>query len=307
MVPFFSIIIPTYNRASMLPIAIDSVINQTFILWELIIVDDGSTDNTKALVENYKDNRIRYIYQHNQERSAARNNGIEISAGRYICFLDSDDYYMPDRLQLLYLKLIELSEPIAFIFTGLSIDNNGIITVPIHYDLFQLPNKYDFFMRSHIHCQQTCISREILLKNKFNTDFKIGEDTELWFRIISRFNFIYLKDQNTVVITDHDDRSINVSLNNVYYDVLKLFNYVRKEFKYPFSKDTIQYINRDCYFGIAKYYIYQKQRFNALINLLLSLIYDIRYRQFRYRLNIALNIIFNFNKALQLIGNNQQN
>ena len=178
MVPFFSIIIPTYNRASMLPIAIDSVINQTFILWELIIVDDGSTDNTKALVENYKDNRIRYIYQHNQERSAARNNGIEISVGRYICFLDSDDYYMPDRLQLLYLKLIELSEPIALFLQGFLLITMALLLYPLIMIYFN-SNKYDFFMRSHIHCQQTCISREILLKNKFNTDFKIGEDTEL--------------------------------------------------------------------------------------------------------------------------------
>ena len=78
MPPFFSIIIPTYNRAHLISMAIDSVIAQTFENWELIIVDDGSTDNTKELVDNYCsiDKRIRYIYQENAERSAARNNGI---------------------------------------------------------------------------------------------------------------------------------------------------------------------------------------------------------------------------------------
>lgn len=88
----FSVIIPTYNRASMLPKAIESVLAQTYPNWELIIVDDGSTDNTKELVANFieKDGRIKYIYQENAERSAARNNGIKNAKGEYICFLEQN-------------------------------------------------------------------------------------------------------------------------------------------------------------------------------------------------------------------------
>jgi len=100
MKPFFSIIVPTYNRAHLISKAIESVIAQSFVNWELIIVDDGSTDKTMDLIASYqeKDTRIRYIYQENAERSAARNNGIDHAKGEYICFLDSDDYYLKKNL-----------------------------------------------------------------------------------------------------------------------------------------------------------------------------------------------------------------
>ena len=98
MQAFFSVIIPTYNRAGLIGKAIDSVLAQTFADWELLIIDDGSTDNTRQIVEAYTDRRVKYIYQENAERSAARNNGVAQAAGKYICFLDSDDYCLPDRL-----------------------------------------------------------------------------------------------------------------------------------------------------------------------------------------------------------------
>ena len=97
----FTIIIPTYNRAAFLPNAIESVLAQTYTNWELIVVDDGSTDNTKDVVSQYSDSRIIYIYQQNAERSAARNNGIAHAKGDYVCFLDSDNVMLPNRLQLL--------------------------------------------------------------------------------------------------------------------------------------------------------------------------------------------------------------
>ena len=79
--PFFSIIIPTYNRAHIIHRPIDSIIAQTFTDWELIIVDDGSIDDTKSIVDLYQDERIRYVRQENKKESAARNNGICLSNG----------------------------------------------------------------------------------------------------------------------------------------------------------------------------------------------------------------------------------
>lgn len=94
--PKTSVIITTYNCASFLPMAIDSVLNQTFQNFELIIVDDGSTDNTKEIVSKYKqssDGRIKYLYQKNKGPSSARNTGLKAATGEYITFLDSDDYW----------------------------------------------------------------------------------------------------------------------------------------------------------------------------------------------------------------------
>jgi len=104
--PFFSIIISTYNRSFFLDKAIKSVISQSYKNWELIIVDDGSTDNTNEVVGKYiNDSRIKYWYQQNQERCVARNKGIKESQGEYICFLDSDDYFLECHLQNLHDKL----------------------------------------------------------------------------------------------------------------------------------------------------------------------------------------------------------
>lgn len=92
-----SIIIPTYNRAHSLPVAVQSVLEQSAPNWELIIVDDGSTDDTKKVLEKYLlDERVKYYFQENSGVSAARNKGVVLSRGDYIIFLDSDDQFYPD-------------------------------------------------------------------------------------------------------------------------------------------------------------------------------------------------------------------
>ena len=98
--PKVSVIIPTYNRADVVGGAIQSVLDQTYTDWELIVVDDGSQDNTRDVVASYDDPRIRYIHQDNMKLPGARNTGIRASTGQYIAFLDSDDLFLPGKLQL---------------------------------------------------------------------------------------------------------------------------------------------------------------------------------------------------------------
>lgn len=101
-----SIILPTYNRAEFIGAALDSVFAQTYENWELIIIDDGSTDSTTEVLEQYNDSRLRYIYQENQGVSGARNTGIGQCAGDVIALLDSDDEWLPKKLetQLAYME-----------------------------------------------------------------------------------------------------------------------------------------------------------------------------------------------------------
>jgi glycosyltransferase involved in cell wall biosynthesis len=96
--PTVSIIIPAYNAAAYLPDSVQSVREQTFTDWELLIVDDGSTDNTAAVSAQFDDSRIRYIYQENKGLPGARNTGIRAATGSYLAFLDADDRYHPDKL-----------------------------------------------------------------------------------------------------------------------------------------------------------------------------------------------------------------
>lgn len=96
---FFSVIIPAYNREKFLKKCVDSVFRQSYPHFELIIVDDGSTDGTKGLISSYDDKRILYFYQDNKGVSRARNKGLELARGGFIAFLDSDDRWTGDKLE----------------------------------------------------------------------------------------------------------------------------------------------------------------------------------------------------------------
>ncbi|MBD3660935.1 MAG: glycosyltransferase family 2 protein, partial [Arenibacter algicola] len=111
--PFFSVIISTYNRASFIGRTIASVLKQDFEDFELIIVDDGSTDNTKEVVVGIEDKRIRYYKKDNAERGAARNFGAKKASGEYLNFLDSDDLLYDDHLSTAH-KIIQEEKPSVF-------------------------------------------------------------------------------------------------------------------------------------------------------------------------------------------------
>jgi glycosyltransferase involved in cell wall biosynthesis len=100
VMPEISVIIPTYNMANFIQEAIQSVLDQTFSDFEIVVVDDGGTDNTVDVVKAFKDPRIRYIYQENHGVSSARNSGIRASSGEFIAFLDSDDAWLPRSLEI---------------------------------------------------------------------------------------------------------------------------------------------------------------------------------------------------------------
>lgn len=98
--PEVSVIITTFNRSNYLEEALRSVLNQTYSDFEIIIVDDGSTDNTREVVRRFNDSRIKYIFQENKGVGAARNTGVRASKGRFIAFLDADDLWLPEKLEL---------------------------------------------------------------------------------------------------------------------------------------------------------------------------------------------------------------
>ncbi len=104
--PFVSVVIPTFNRAGQVLAALKSVLAQTYREFEVIVVDDGSTDQTESVLQplinarNGEENRVRYIFQQNQGQSSARNKGVNAAQGEWIAFLDSDDVWFPEKLEL---------------------------------------------------------------------------------------------------------------------------------------------------------------------------------------------------------------
>lgn len=102
MSPTLSIVMPAYNHQQFVGEAVESVLNQTFADFEFIIIDDGSTDNTADVINSYKDDRIQYYYQENQDAYNALNNGIAKAKGRFVAILNSDDVYMPNRFERIF-------------------------------------------------------------------------------------------------------------------------------------------------------------------------------------------------------------
>lgn len=121
-----SVIIPTYNRADLVREAIQSVLDQTYQNFEIIVVDDGSTDGTEQVLAPYKD-RIIYIYQENQGGAAARNTGIKVAKGEYIAFLDSDDLWFPQKLEK-QVEILDKNQDISVVYSNIiKIDENNKI------------------------------------------------------------------------------------------------------------------------------------------------------------------------------------
>jgi glycosyltransferase involved in cell wall biosynthesis len=110
--PFFSVVIPVYNRAQVFAMALQSVLDQTEQDFEIIVVDDGSTDDPKSAIDRYADSRIRFVRQENKGGGTARNAGIDLARGRFIAFLDSDDWFLPSHLATMR-HLLEGTEGIA--------------------------------------------------------------------------------------------------------------------------------------------------------------------------------------------------
>jgi glycosyltransferase involved in cell wall biosynthesis len=122
--PLISVIIPTYNRARFVVKAIDSVLNQKFTDYEIIVIDDGSTDDTQTVLVPYSNN-IRYIYQENAGVSAARNTGIKKASGEWISFLDSDDEWKEDYLSTQMAQIKQYPNALIYMTNATSISPNG--------------------------------------------------------------------------------------------------------------------------------------------------------------------------------------
>lgn len=188
--PFFSVIIPTYNRSTLLCRAIDSVVSQTFPDWEIIIVDDGSTDDTKQKIEGYQLKNLVYIYQENKERSAARNRGIEEAKGQYICFLDDDDVFLANHFEVLHSAIKKQGFPVAVFRTGMIVStetgeekkiklyNEKTGINPVHFFLTHLPGVHSF-----------CYHRRILDQHQFDERWPHYQDTHLLIRILLDYPF----------------------------------------------------------------------------------------------------------------------
>lgn len=133
-----SVIIPTYNRETTIARAIQSVIDQTWPNYEIIVVDDCSTDHTRDIVEGFEDDRIRYVYlEQNGGASHARNTGMRLAQCEYIAFLDSDDEWMPEKLEKQMYEMLQMPEQVGIVYCRMRARQEGkvpIVCPPLSMD-----------------------------------------------------------------------------------------------------------------------------------------------------------------------------
>jgi glycosyltransferase involved in cell wall biosynthesis len=200
---FFSVVIPTYNRAKFIHNTISSVLVQDEEDFEVIVVDDGGTDNTEEIIQSLGDPRVRYFHKNNEERGAARNFGARQARGTFISFLDSDDHFYP----------VHLSEARKFIS-----DNPGVKVFHLAYDykdesgrlikrfLQQKPVSETIINANTLSCNGVIVERSLFLDNPFIEERTI-EDWELWIRLASRYTFLHSNSVTSVVV-EHQQRSV---------------------------------------------------------------------------------------------------
>jgi glycosyltransferase involved in cell wall biosynthesis len=207
--PFFSIIIPTYNRGSRLLDCVNSILSQQFKSFEIIIVDDGSNDNTRDIVTNKAlDNPcIKYFFKENEERSIARNFGIMRASGVYVGFLDSDDIAYPNHLEVAYHLLTRKGRPEVAHLGYELVDSFGKSI--LKRDAFDSSFREKLIHENIIHGNAIFIRRDIAINVNFipSPDAMLSEDWYLWLRLAARFQF-HFDNTVTTAVVHHDQRSL---------------------------------------------------------------------------------------------------
>jgi len=210
--PKVSVIIPTYNRARFIGAAVESVLAQTFTDFELILVDDGSTDETSEIVHRYLDDpRILYIQQNNRGRSHARNRALAVARGAYIAFLDSDDSYLAEKLanQVAYL---DGWPDVDMIYTSATcVDEAGKPLAVQAYNAREEGDIYDliaFFQPLTITLPTVMVRRTVMDRvGGFDVNMERFEDTDLW-RRIAKSHRVGAMPEVTCLLTTHEDNSL---------------------------------------------------------------------------------------------------
>lgn len=247
--PKISIIIPSYNAADCIKKSIKSVLDQTYQDFELIVIDDGSTDDTSNILDCFS-NKITLVRQKNKGPGAARNLGMSLSQGRYVSFLDADDLYFPDHLEKM-IKVMEEFQNINYIFSDAEkIDVKGNFEESVikrwKSIFFNIPHKkvddririfnckltpYLIKYGSFIATPTMMIRKKVFLDGfSFREGFYYGEDNDLWGRIAYDFQGAYVDEVLTRICARPD--SLIHDSNNIIRNQkhLLLLSNIQKEY-----------------------------------------------------------------------------
>lgn len=192
--PLITVITPTFNRADFIEEAVNSVLAQTYGNFELLIVDDGSTDDTKAvLAPALQDTRVQYFYQQNQGQSVARNLALAKAKGEFICFLDSDNYWPPEKLESQVRQFAENPDYDVVYGDIIEIDEQGREVTRKNMRRYS-GNISSFMIRDNCVSMNTAMARKRCFDElgAISGQRRVADDYDLWLRFSAKFRFLYV-------------------------------------------------------------------------------------------------------------------
>lgn len=217
MEPNISIVIPTHNRAHLLLRAIESILTQNFQKFELIIVNDASTDDTATLVKSISDERIRLInLNKNQGASKARNIGIKAANAKYIAFLDSDDEWLPGKLEKQYALIKNSSSNVGIVYSGFNKHKgNKVRYVPDSTVKHKSGNIFNEILKHNFITFQTIVAKKECFEKSglFDENLKCRHDWELLIRLSRDWLFLYIDEPLVNVYSTEDSITLTHELD----------------------------------------------------------------------------------------------
>jgi len=231
-----SVILPTYNRAHLIFRAIKSVLDQTYQNFELIVVDDGSTDNTEYVVKSFDDERIKYVkHGQNKGANAARNTGIRIAKNDYIAFQDSDDEWLPEKLEK-QMKIFDMVRPkVGVVYSGYwKIKNNRKMYLPLREIAQKDGDLSKILLRKNFVSGVTSVVRKDCFEKAgvFDEQLPRLQEWELWIRISKHYDFKCVNEPLVNAYESPDSISKNEKATILAYELV-----LRKHFE-RIAKDT---------------------------------------------------------------------
>lgn len=253
---FFSIVIPLYNKCNSIIQALESIKNQVYRDFEVIIINDGSTDNSVQVVQNWIDSlgeneQVKYTVftQSNQGVSTARNTGAQKAKYDYIAFCDADDYWETNHLLNLSLLIDQFSDKVDIFSNAIKLEQNNLFIFP---NLAQYENYIgivDFFevtSGSHgfVHTSSVCVKKSVLFQNPFPIEMKNFEDIITWARIANNKGVAFSSERTSVYVIENAEASRHVDFEN-YIKFEKLL------FSIPYNKHQLgKYLKKIFLFSI---------------------------------------------------------
>lgn len=267
--PLISVIIPTYNRGAFIKEAVDSVFAQTYKNTEVIIIDDGSTDNTKEIIASYKD-RVYYQYKTNSGITATRNKGLELATGKYVAFLDSDDVWLPNKLEE-QLKIIEKDENVGMVCSMMeNIDENGVSYHTLKPKIKPGDTVETLILNGSALTSTYLLRRNLLDKvGLFDRNVRIFEDLDLVLRFAEVSKVVNI--DQVLALYRYHNTNVTQNENEVYYQRIifakKWFLRCKQEHLRAVLKGRIRHYSFMCIKDLVK-----KGRIIKLIGLLFELL-----------------------------------